>query len=182
LFNDNRWLTFNMALMNVLGSTCMRFSLALLPIGLTSCQLLPTQTRTAPSPSPTSPTIPASRQAQAYIGAMNRSQQAVFLEKSEFAASLAELEMKLQPGAYTYSIKPQSSTPKSVLHLATTTQPGEPNFLGLVYVVTDANDETVTVSQICQTTELITPDIKFTPPSTQETDPIPCPPGFEVNP
>jgi hypothetical protein len=56
----------------------MRFSLLLLPIGLTSCQLLPTQTRIPPSPSPNPTIIPPRRQAQAYIGAMNRSQQAVF--------------------------------------------------------------------------------------------------------
>jgi type IV pilus assembly protein PilA len=182
LFNGDRWLTFYMLLMNVLGSNFMRFSLLLLPIGLTSCQLLPTQTRIPPSPNPTATSIPASRQAQAYIGAMNRSQQAVFLEKSEFAASLEELAVQPQPGAYTYSVQRQPGKVKIAIHRATTPQPGEPNFLGLVYAVPDANNDTVTFSQICQTPDPIAPDLKLPPPPTANVETIACPPGFTAVP
>ncbi len=137
----------------------------------------------SPSVTPaTTPTTPQGQagQAKAYIGAMNRGQQAVLLETNQFAGSIEGigLGLKAESEAYTYRVVPQADPTRSVANLAIAKVPGDVSFLGLVYVVVDGAGEKSSIVQICSTDQPLTTVPTLGPGPQQESDPIVCPNGF----
>jgi hypothetical protein len=119
-------------------------------------------------------------QAKAYIGAMNRGQQAVLLETGQFAGSIEAigLGLKAESEAYTYQVVPQADPKRSVMNVAIAKAPGAVSFVGLVYVVVDGSGEKSSIVQICSTPKPWTAVPALPPAPAKETDPIVCPPGF----
>jgi Type IV pilin-like G and H, putative len=156
----------------------------MLAIGLAGCgtptTVVPTATPTAATA--TAPATPQSQagQAKAYIGAMNRGQQAVLLETNQFAGSIEAigLGLKSDSEAYTYRVVPQADPTRSVVNLAIAKAPGGVSFLGLVYVVVDGSGEKLSIVQICSTSQPLTtlPALGVAP--QKDGDPIVCPDGF----
>jgi Type IV pilin-like G and H, putative len=159
----------------------------MLAIGLAGCG---TPTTVAPTVAPTAtptaatataPTTPQGQagQAKAYVGAMNRGQQAVLLETNQFAGSIEAigLGLKAESEGYTYRVVPQADPARSVVNLAIAKGAGE-SFLGLVYVVADGSGEKSSIVQICSTTQGLTavPPLGVAP--QKDGDPIVCPDGF----
>ncbi len=154
----------------------------MLAIGLAGCGTPPTVAPTiTPTASPTASTTPQGQagQAKAYIGAMNRGQQAVLLESGQFAGSIEAigLGLKTESEGYTYRVVPQADPARSVVNLAIAKGAGE-SFLGLVYVVVDGSGEKSSIVQICSTSQGITalPALGVAP--QKDGDPIICPDGF----
>jgi type IV pilus assembly protein PilA len=156
----------------------------ILAIGLAGCG---TPTTVAPTATPTAttataPATPQSQagQAKAYVGAMNRGQQAILLETNQFAGSIEAigLGLKSDSEAYTYRVVPQADPARSVVNLAIAKSPGGVSFLGLVYVVVDGAGEKSSIVQICSTTQPLTalPALGVAP--QKDADPIVCPNGF----
>ncbi len=156
----------------------------MLAIGVTGCGTPPTPV--VPSTVPTAPTaVPATPQGQAgqakaYIGAMNRGQQAILLETGQFAGSIEGigLGLKAESEGYTYRVVPQADPARSVVNLAIAKAPEGVSFLGLVYVVVDGVGEKLSIVQICSTTQGLTavPPLGVAP--QKDGDPIVCPDGF----
>jgi hypothetical protein len=156
----------------------------MLAIGLAGCgtpttvapRVTPTATTTA-----TTPTTPQGQagQAKAYIGAMNRGQQAVLLEAGQFAGTIEAigLGLKAESEGYTYRVVPQADPKRSVVNLAIAKGAGV-SFLGLVYVVVDGSGEKSSIVQICSTSQPLTalPALGVAP--QKDGDPIVCPDGF----
>jgi Type IV pilin-like G and H, putative len=138
----------------------------------------PSATAPAPSSPPTTPEAQAG-QAKAYIGAMNRGQQAILLETSQFAGSIEGigLGLKAESEAYTYRVVPQADPKRSVANLAIAKGTGE-SFLGLVYVVVDRSGEKSSIVQICSTSQPLTTVPSLGAGPQKESDPIVCPNGF----
>jgi hypothetical protein len=162
----------------------------MLAIGLGGCATPPSVTpRATSSPAavpattaPASPTTPQGQagQAKAYISAMNRGQQAVFLETNQFAGSIEAigLGLKAESEAYTYRVVPQADPKRSVVNLAIAKGAGAASFLGLVYVVVDGSGEKSSIVQICSTDRPLTTAPTLGAGPQKENDPIVCPDGF----
>jgi Type IV pilin-like G and H, putative len=152
----------------------------MLAIGLAGCGTPTTVAPTAtPTPATPPPQAPAGR-AQAYVGAMNRGQQAVFLETNQFAGSIEAigLGLKAESEDYTYRVVAQADPARSVVNLAMAKGAGAMSFLGLVYVVVDGAGEKSSIVQICSTLQPLTalPTLGVAP--QKDDDPIVCPDGF----
>lgn len=119
-------------------------------------------------------------EAKAYIGAFNRGQQAFYLEKSAFSASLEALGLSLQAETPTYSYRTQpQSSGRSVANLAIAKQPGLPSYLGLVYAVPDRLGGMTTLSQVCLTDQKIEAMPVLSAPPANDQVTIVCPAGFK---
>jgi Type IV pilin-like G and H, putative len=162
----------------------------ILAIGLGGCAAPPSVTPTAtssPSAAVPATTAPASLttpqgqagQAKAYISAINRGQQAIFLETNQFAGSIEGigLGLKAESEAYTYRVVPQADPKRSVANLAIAKGAGE-SFLGLVYVVVDRSGEKLSIVQICSTSQPLTTVPTLGAAPQKESDQIVCPDGF----
>jgi Type IV pilin-like G and H, putative len=152
----------------------------MLAIALGGCATPPSVTPTATS-SPASPTTPQGQagRAKAYISAMNRGQQAVFLETNQFAGSIEGigLGLKAESEAYTYRVVPQADPKRSVVNMAIAKGAGV-SFLGLVYVVVDGSGDKLSIVQICSTDRPLTTAPTLGAGPQKENDPIVCPDGF----
>jgi hypothetical protein len=137
----------------------------------------PTATAIAPAPQ-TPPGLAG--QAKAYVGAMNRGQQAILLETGQFAGSIEGigLGLKAESEAYTYRVVPQADPKRSVMNLAIAKVPGAVSFVGLVYVVVDGAGEKSSIVQICLTPKPWTAVPTLGAGPQKESDPIVCPNGF----
>jgi hypothetical protein len=112
------------------------------------------------------------------IGAMNRAQQAYFLEKNQFASQIAELGIGIKPDTenFLYKIVPQGNQKQSVMITAQAKRPGLRSYTGAVFVVQEKG-ELLTLAGICETNEPSTkpPVMPVTPKSVS--DPLTCPAG-----
>jgi len=118
-------------------------------------------------------------EAQKYVGAMNRVQQAFYLEKSKFATTIEELGVviKSETQNYRYQIIPQADG-KSVMITGTAKTPDLKNYAGLVFIVKDTKTaDSITVPILCEAQQSSTPPIMPTAP-TDSSQTIPCPSGW----
>ncbi len=156
----------------------------MLAIGVTGCgtPLTPVAPSTAPTAPTTAPATPQGQagQAKAYIGAMNRGQQAILLETGQFAGAIEGigLGLKAESAGYTYRVVPQADPARSVVHLAIAKSAGAMSFLGLVYVVVDGSGEKLSIVQICATSQPLTALPVLGAAPQKDGDPIGCPDGF----
>jgi Type IV pilin-like G and H, putative len=171
----------------VMQERCSWFCL-ILAIGLGGCVAAPPVAPTVTPTATTTATVPTTPQGQAgqakaYIGAMNRGQQAVLLEAGQFAGTIEGigLGLKAESESYTYRVVPQADPKRSVVNMAIAKGAGE-SFLGLVYVVVDGSGEKSSIVQICSTSQPLTSVPTFGVGPQRESDPIVCPDGFTTIP
>ncbi len=113
-----------------------------------------------------------------YIGAMNRAQQAYYLEYEKFASKIEELGIGIKPETenYRYQILPQGNQTQSVMMTAQAKRPELRSYAGAVFVV-KSKDEILTLGGICETDEASsTPPAMPAAPSNESTE-IQCPAG-----
>lgn len=88
-------------------------------------------------------------EAQTYIGAMNRAQQAHYLENRTFA-ELPGLELGLSNSEnYDYTAAPVGGDNPSVLNAATPTGPDLRGYAGSVWLGTGGDGNATTLSRLC---------------------------------
>lgn len=92
--------------------------------------------------------------AQTYVAAINRAQQAYFLEKSKFSTNLKDLELGVpsEDAEYRYQIQQPTGSRVRVFVTATPKKSDSPSYVGAVFV-TKSNGEAITIAGICQTTK-----------------------------
>jgi hypothetical protein len=117
-------------------------------------------------------------EAKNYVGAMNRANQAFYLENERFAKTLDELQIGIKPETenYRYRIIPQGNSKGSVVSTATAKKPGLKSYTGFVYTK-KLDDETITIALVCESNQAstrapIAPKLPRTP--NQE---VQCPAG-----
>ncbi len=113
-------------------------------------------------------------------GAMNRAQQAFYLENEKFGPAIEDLGIGIKPESenYRYQIVPQGNQTQNVMMTAQAKRPELRSYTGTVFVVKDGND-LLTVAGICETdAPSATPPAMPTAPSkTQDRWMIQCPAG-----
>jgi prepilin-type N-terminal cleavage/methylation domain-containing protein len=88
-------------------------------------------------------------EAQTYIGAMNRAQQAYYLENREFS-EIGGLELGLSNSEnYLYSAEPTAGEAPSVLNVADPTGPDLRGYAGSVWLGTGGDGNATTLSRLC---------------------------------
>ncbi|MBD2541721.1 type IV pilin-like G/H family protein [Coleofasciculus sp. FACHB-SPT36] len=116
-----------------------------------------------------------------YIGAMNRSQQAYYLENNKFGTTIEQLGIGIKPEteSYNYQIVPQGNGTQRVMHTAKAKRPELNSYTGAVFVVTN-NGENITRAAICETDKpSSTPPAMPTPPKNIS-EQIQCPAGSRL--
>lgn len=112
-------------------------------------------------------------EAQVYVRAMSRGQQAHFLENGAFAQSIEELQVGFSESArYRYNLEVDASG-TSVLITAVPVEESISHYVGSVFVVGDSSETNKTVAQTCESPEAFT----AAPTFNAETGEIDCPPG-----
>ncbi len=113
-------------------------------------------------------------EAKTSVGAMNRAQQAHFLENQAFASSIEELQLGLpsQTANYTYAMAVQPDN-ASVIITATPVEEPLKRYTGAVFAIEESPGLTTTVTEICESSELG----DALPTLNLETGTVDCPPG-----
>lgn len=113
-----------------------------------------------------------------YVGAMNRANQAYFLENNKFATKIEELELGIKPETenYIYKVVPQSGNTKSVMNIAQAKSEQLKSYVGLVYL-TEVNGETITFAKLCETNQALSKPPQM-PRIAKKSEQIECPSGF----
>lgn len=95
---------------------------------------------------------PARSEARNNIGAMNRAQQAYYLDGNRFAAEIDTLGIGIRPETefYRYEIIPQADSSKSVMMVARAKVEGLKSYTGAVFIV-ESEDYPMSITQICET-------------------------------
>ncbi|MEL6458602.1 MAG: type IV pilin-like G/H family protein [Cyanobacteria bacterium J06641_2] len=118
------------------------------------------------------------KEAKTVVGAMNRAQQAYYLENAKFSTEFNKLGLGMSKKTehYTYRIVPQSS--KSVMNIGRAKRRGLSSYIGLVYLTKASSGETVTLAKICETDNNLSrlPRMPRIPRNSSEE--ISCPRGF----
>ncbi|MBD2043384.1 type IV pilin-like G/H family protein [Microcoleus sp. FACHB-672] len=112
-------------------------------------------------------------EARLFMSALNRAQQAYFLENNKFAAAIEELGLGIKPETefYRYQIVPQGDATKSVLMTAQAKSEELKSYSGAVFMMTvnpgEAVAEDLTIPVLCETEQPSTsPPPMPTAPST----------------
>ncbi|HEY9880399.1 MAG TPA: type IV pilin-like G/H family protein [Leptolyngbyaceae cyanobacterium] len=118
-------------------------------------------------------------EARTYVGSMLRGQQAYFIEKGAFTTSIDQLGLGISSDTenYTYEIVPGEDS-SSVFVYATPKDSSLRGFAGAVYAVSDASNEVMTYTGLCQGDDL--GKLPSIPPAldTDMAEPeVVCPPG-----
>ncbi|AFY70870.1 general secretion pathway protein H [Thalassoporum mexicanum PCC 7367] len=123
-------------------------------------------------------------EAKTYVAAMNRAQQAYFLENSFFAGNVDSLELgiPIETEYYTYSINLQADR-ATVQNIGQSKRDDAKSYIGLVWV-THPESELSPFAILCEDDQpSAAPVTEFKPiePGNQITD-VNCPPGYvDVN-
>ena len=108
-------------------------------------------------------------EARLFMSALNRAQQAYFLENNKFAAAIGELGLGIKPETefYRYQILPQGDATKSVLMTAQAKSEELKSYSAAVFVMTN-NAEELTIPVLCETEQPSTssPPMPTAPSST----------------
>lgn len=122
---------------------------------------------------------PLQSQARQWVGSMNRSQQAHFLEKNVFAKTLDQLYLGIKPetDSYLYRIFVQGKGDR-VVNAGIAKQDGLKSYIGFVRLSKRAGtNETTTMATLCESQQ----PTKMLPPRDalqRLSDNAPCPPGY----
>lgn len=111
-------------------------------------------------------------EAMTYVGSMNRAQQAFYLEKSDFASSLAELEFGMLAETPNYSYRVERVSSDAVMNVAVAKDPDAKSYIGLVYRATET-----TKTRICETSQPLNSLPAFPPIPSNASQDIQCPSG-----
>ncbi|MEM6717128.1 MAG: type IV pilin-like G/H family protein [Cyanobacteria bacterium P01_C01_bin.147] len=112
-------------------------------------------------------------EAQTYVRAMSRAQQAEFIENGEFTPSMGKLQLGLGDSTiYRYGLEVEPSGTHVLITATPLTDPIN-HYIGAVFRVGDSPETTTTVTQICEGSAAFTAAPTFNP-ATSEID---CPPG-----
>ncbi len=118
---------------------------------------------------------------KAYIGSMNRAQQAFFEKNNKLTTNIKELELgtKSEMDDYVYKIVLQSN-PQSVMNIGRDKRRGMKSYVGLVYVV-KVEGEDITIAELCETKKYLTqlPKMPKLAEDASKSEDIKCPSGFE---
>ncbi|MBD2744902.1 type IV pilin-like G/H family protein [Coleofasciculus sp. FACHB-1120] len=116
-----------------------------------------------------------------YIGAMNRAQQAYYLENNKFGTTIEQLGVgiKLETESYNYKIVPQGNGTQSVMHTAKAKRPELNSYTGAVFVVTN-NGENITRTAICETDKPSSTAPAMPTPPKDISGQIQCPAGSHL--
>ena len=118
---------------------------------------------------------------KAYIGSMNRAQQAFFEKNNKLTTNIKELELgtKSEMDDYVYKIVLQSN-PQSVMNIGQAKRRGMKSYVGLVYVV-KVEGEDITIAELCETKKYLTqlPKMPKLAEDASKSEDIKCPSGFE---
>lgn len=119
-------------------------------------------------------------EAKNYIGAMNRSNQAYYLENNKFATQIKDLQLgiKSETENYVYKIVPQPNTANSVMNVAQAKREGLNSYVGLVYLTKSNSGEMTTVVQLCETNQALSKPPKMPKSPENSSEEIKCPSGF----
>ena len=118
------------------------------------------------------------KEAKAIVGAMNRAQQAYYLEKGKFSTEFNNLELGLKQNTehYAYKIVPQSS--KSVMNISRAKSKGLSSYVGFVYLTKTSSGETVTLAKLCETDSNLSRPPRMPRIPRNSSQAIKCPRGF----
>ena len=118
---------------------------------------------------------------KAYIGSMNRAQQAFFEKNNKLTTNIKELELgtKSEMDDYVYKIVLQSN-PQSVMNIGRDKRRGMKSYVGLVYVV-KVEGEDITIAELCESKKYLTqlPKMPKLAEDASKSEDIKCPSGFE---
>jgi len=117
-------------------------------------------------------------EAQKYLSALTRVQQAYYLEQGQFATNIEEVSIGLrtETESYSYKISSQGDNTQSVMITAVAKSAELPSYTGAVFVAENVEGEATTVTQICETNEpsMTPPAMPNAPMNGSE---IQCPEG-----
>jgi uncharacterized protein YjbI with pentapeptide repeats len=121
----------------------------------------------------------ARREARDRVGAMNRAQQAYYLEKGMFAIKLSDLALGIEPESEQYSYRVFASRDRKKLTMvaAVPKVQGIKTYVGFVNVVVLPKDEAMTLATLCESKEA-KPLLPDTPKNSPNKTAIVCPNGF----
>jgi hypothetical protein len=134
-------------------------------------------------PRQTDEPLSGEREGWAYIGSMNRAQQAYYLEHSEFATTLRQLGLGIseETNFYRYAVVPQSDPSRGVIMTAQSKSDELRSFTSAVWVVGIRLDssvvESTTMAAICETEQASTTPPEIVLPADITQTSISCPPG-----
>lgn len=118
-------------------------------------------------------------EARANTGAMNRAQQAYYIERGQFSDTIEALGLGLAPDTEHYRYEIVRVNADSVVQLAIPKAEGFGSYLGIVAVLEDERGERITQAVLCRATEPLG-DLSNLPPVTPVADGnLICPAGFE---
>ena len=118
-----------------------------------------------------------------YVGTMNRTQQAYFLENNKFASKIEDLGLGFKPetDSYRYQIVPQGDG-KQAMSIALPKKDGLKSYTGAVFVTQITAGEQTTIAAICESTQPSTkaPAMpKLAPAKPNQGPQIVCPAGSQ---
>ncbi|MEM8546203.1 MAG: pentapeptide repeat-containing protein [Cyanobacteria bacterium P01_H01_bin.119] len=121
-------------------------------------------------------------QAQSTLGAMNRSQQAYYLEQDEFARDLTLLQVGISQNIDGYRYGVAQIADDHVINRAVPLQDSLVAYMGIVYLTTLENGEVVSAPLLCAAEpDNPSPDTAITfVPHTQDTIAAKCPNGWRT--
>ena len=121
----------------------------------------------------------ARREARNKVGAMNRAQQAYYLEKGMFATKLSDLALGIEPESEQYSYRVFASRDRKKLTMvaAVPKVQGIKTYVGFVNVVVLPKNEAMTLATLCESKEA-KPLLPDTPKNSPNQTAIACPNGF----
>ena len=121
------------------------------------------------------------REAQSSLGAMNRGQQAYYLEASEFARELSLLQVGIPQITEGYRYGVAQIADDHVINRAVPLQENLVAYMGIAYLTTTMNGEGISATLLCEA-QLDNPSpntaIAFTPPA-QDDVAVTCPDGWQ---
>lgn len=95
-------------------------------------------------------------EAKKYVGAINRTQQAFFLEKDKFSSDIQSLDLRITTETTNYSYKTQAYNGGKSSHAISTATPkqdGLKSYVGGVFLTTAPGNKTTSVAILCESTQ-----------------------------
>lgn len=118
-------------------------------------------------------------QAKTYMSALTQVQQAYYLEQGKFATEFEQISIGLRDETelYRYQILPQGDNTESVMMTATAKDAQLPSYTSAVFVITNAEGEKETFTQICETEQPSTTPPAMPSMQSSSSSTIKCPDG-----
>ncbi|MBW4648258.1 MAG: type IV pilin-like G/H family protein [Kastovskya adunca ATA6-11-RM4] len=120
-------------------------------------------------------------EAKVYVGALNRAQQAYYIEYGKFAQTIEDLGIGIEPETsdYRYEIVPQDDSQQSVIIAATAKRPESTSLTGAVFLV-EVDEEDLTIAGICETEAPSSTPPAMPTISSDQAGEIQCPAGSRL--